>query len=111
LLWIEQILYNPGLAFQKLSILVLYRRLTPSQAYRYTVNALIVLVLGLCVALPLAITFRCIPLSLNWNIAIPGATLPGHCVNRVNLAFAAAGLQIGFDISILLLPIPMVWSK
>ena len=48
----------------------------------------------------------CTPIAFNWDSTIPG----GHCANRNASYYAIGIIDVGTDIFIWLLPIPMVWN-
>ncbi|KAI9681517.1 MAG: hypothetical protein M1817_002801 [Caeruleum heppii] len=102
------ILYILCLPSAKLSILLFYYRIFPTQHFRraaYVVGGFIVF---WCVGTIFASVFECKPVSYFWNQAIPGTE--GKCVN-VNIYYLLSGLiTIITDVIILILPMPVVWK-
>ena len=47
----------------------------------------------------------CRPMSKIWNPSITGT-----CVNQLLLYLVTTGINMGFDIAILVWPLPMLWG-
>lgn len=59
-------------------------------------------VFGYSVAITFALIFACRPLVKTWD-----ASIPGHCINRPAIYVMTAVVNIGTDVVILLLSIPI----
>ncbi|EMD96464.1 hypothetical protein COCC4DRAFT_204728 [Bipolaris maydis ATCC 48331] len=101
---VASILYCPFLASAKLSLLLLYLRLSPLRWFRICVYGGILLVIGYSIALFFPLIFACTPFKRVWDITIT----EGSCINRTPLYMATAVLNMVTDIYLLVLPIPMV---
>ena len=97
------ILYVFAVALPKVSILLFYLKLNPSQYFRYGVFAVLSLTLGYIVTFALLLIFPCHPVKKAWEPLTPGHCLP---VNPIFLACPIINTTI--DVLTLLLPIPML---
>lgn len=52
----------------------------------------------------LTIALLCRPVAYNWNRSIPGT-----CGNVLKIEYASAGFNMGIDLGVVLLPLPIVW--
>ncbi|USW59043.1 hypothetical protein Slin15195_G123620 [Septoria linicola] len=91
----------------KLSLVFLYLRIWHEErrsTFRITcwivATSLIMCTIG-CV---LVCIFPCQPISYAWRQVLPGVT--GTCSNRLAAAFAFSGINIAYDVIVLLIPIP-----
>lgn len=96
----------------KLSLVLLYLRVWNHQnkfsAFR-VICWVIAALLAICVvSCFFATLFSCRPFSYSWRQVVPGAT--GTCNNRGAAALAYSGLNIAFDVIVLLLPIPRIFD-
>jgi hypothetical protein len=48
--------------------------------------------------------FQCKPIAKNWN-----TQLPGTCTNTLQVQLATATINMLFDLSIVILPMPVLW--
>ena len=53
-----------------------------------------------------AIIFQCLPIEYNWNTTIEG----GHCIAIGKFALVTSILNVITDVTILVLPLPLVWK-
>ena len=100
------IFYVPTLAFAKLSILFLYRRLSPVRWFRYCIYFVMGVIAAYSIAILFALIFPCKPIAANWDVTITN----GKCADKAKIYLATAGVNIVTDLLILALPIPMVWN-
>lgn len=92
----------------QLSLLFLYRRVFTliEPWFKYAVYAIGVFCIGCGIALFFAGLLHCLPLNHGWN-----PNVQGHCsVNIQTLYITATVLNLVGDISIVAVPIPLVWS-
>ncbi|KAH7378895.1 hypothetical protein BKA64DRAFT_585274 [Cadophora sp. MPI-SDFR-AT-0126] len=94
------IIYNFGLLFTKLSILLQYLRICVSVPVRHAVYGVIAFVIAYSISSFFASIFTCTPVAYFWNPTIPG----GRCVDKWALYFANGGMSIVTDFAILVLP-------
>ncbi|KAI0013030.1 hypothetical protein F4779DRAFT_565232 [Xylariaceae sp. FL0662B] len=90
----------------KLSLLFLYRRIFNLQTKaKFFVNAGIVVVLLVNIALLLAIIFFCIPVQKAWDNSIEG-----KCTSPAPVSYFTGVWNAVVDIYVLVLPIPLLWG-
>ncbi|KAI9867710.1 MAG: hypothetical protein M1813_008510 [Trichoglossum hirsutum] len=105
-LWINIPLYNLTLTLTKISILLQYLRVFPGRPIRRACYILfaIVIVTGIWTIGTGILT--CVPIAYNWDHSIKG----GRCLPLKPLWFANATLNIVTDLSILVVPMPVLKS-
>jgi hypothetical protein len=107
--WIIGTAYYLSQAFSKFSVCVFYLRLSPDRTFRRLIFATMIFVGCYTIATILVNFFACRPIAAAWNpklLELPGA----YCVNRFEFYFAQAGLNIGSDVWIVILPMKTIWS-
>lgn len=93
----------------KLSLVFLYLRIwggedTARSPFRITC-VIVATSLTMCtIGCVLAGIFPCRPISYAWRQVFSGES--GECTNRIAETFAVAGINIAYDVIVLLLPIP-----
>jgi len=85
----------------KLSILLFYLRIFPSDRFRFWTKALMIWISLRTISFFIAVCLQCNPVDAIWDLNVKG-----KCVNALALVFAGAGFSIAEDICIILLPIP-----
>ncbi|KAL2003384.1 hypothetical protein VTN02DRAFT_4120 [Thermoascus thermophilus] len=96
--------YTLALLGFKLSLLTSYLRIGGFiKSYAYTIYTVIVLVTCNQIIFTFVICFGCSPVAKQWNPAIPGS-----CIDTIRSYYAIAGTSLGFDVIIILLPIPVL---
>ncbi|KAJ5356384.1 hypothetical protein N7517_010993 [Penicillium concentricum] len=99
------VVYVPALAFAKMSLIFLYRRIMEKQeAYNWALNIISAIVCGYSLALVFALIFACNPIAMSWDLSIT----EGTCISRQGLYIATAVTNIVTDLALILLPIPLV---
>lgn len=94
------------MAFIKFSILKLYGDIFVSRRFRYLLWAVAVFMAAWAIAFSFAAIFQCSPIAYNWDTTISD----GHCINYGAVVIAAGALNIATDLTILVMPIPMIWQ-
>ncbi|PYI10990.1 integral membrane protein [Aspergillus sclerotiicarbonarius CBS 121057] len=90
----------------KISLLTSYLRVGGFVAsYRWCIITVAVAVVCNQVVFTLLLTLACNPVAKQWD-----ASLPGTCIDTVASYYALAGTSLGFDILIIALPLPVLWS-
>ncbi|KAH7311910.1 hypothetical protein BKA65DRAFT_157462 [Rhexocercosporidium sp. MPI-PUGE-AT-0058] len=84
----------------KMSILLLYLRIFPSQRFRLILRIAMAFMLCHGVAFFFVVAFQCLPVRSIWDREIAG-----QCVDSQALIYAGAGFSIFEDFAIMLLPI------
>ncbi|USW58807.1 hypothetical protein Slin15195_G121260 [Septoria linicola] len=103
-----QSIYMVAVFCTKLSLVFLYLRIWPSEPgyisrFRIICWAIAIALVSTALACVLSIVFACHPISNAWKYA---NTAMGTCTNRVHAAYAYGGLNVMFDIIVIVLPIP-----
>ncbi|KAF5002360.1 hypothetical protein FGRMN_371 [Fusarium graminum] len=104
--YIVSFFYTQGLFWAKMTFLLLYYRILSLSKWRSTyVVAIVVLVLwDICQIL--VFFLQCTPLRAIWD-----RRLKAKCVsNRIEMAYALAGINIFTDLAVATLPLPFIWS-
>lgn len=96
--------YTPAVGFSKIALLLIFRRISTAKPHRLAINAVMVVVAGYTIAIVLVLIFQCNPIARAWDVTI----VAGSCVNRPAVYVAMASVNIGTDLFILLMPIPIV---
>ena len=94
---VSVILYVWTTALAKVSILMLYLRISPEKWFIFSIYATITFVTSFATAATAALIFACLPLERVWD---PTVTY-GHCINRGNVYLSMAGMNAATDIIIL----------
>ncbi len=103
------LLYSTSLCIIKLSILFLYNRIfsIPKPIFRWILMAMGGFVIAYGMAGILGYTLQCVPLSNLWEP--PSNNSRCHTFS-FTLVFTMGVINIVTDITILSLPVPLVWS-
>lgn len=100
-----QFFYNFCQMFIKLSYLFLYLRHAMTTVAKTVVYTLIALVTAFGIATAITSMTLCIPFEKLWQ-----PDLQGRCVNINAYYLSAMALNIFFDLTIFILPIPTLWT-
>lgn len=95
--------YSSCVSFTKLSVLVMYLRLSPDRVFRRAVHTLLAITSLYAIAYILMSIFLCIPVSAQWDLDITG-----KCVDRFSLMMTLSIANIVIDMAILLLPVEVL---
>ncbi|KAK3323315.1 hypothetical protein B0T19DRAFT_201400 [Cercophora scortea] len=98
------ILYNPVQCFAKLTLLLLYRRLSPQRWFQMIIWVVMFIVVGSSTSIMFATIFPCHPVAAGWDPTIPEYT----CIDRVAVYKATAILGAITDALVLAVPLPIV---
>ncbi|RAK77460.1 uncharacterized protein BO72DRAFT_509303 [Aspergillus fijiensis CBS 313.89] len=101
-------LYILALLFFKVSLLTSYLRIGGFvAAYRWVIIAVTGAVACNQLAFTLLLTLACQPVAKQWDSSIPGT-----CIDTVASYYAPypTGTSLGFDIVIIALPLPVLWT-
>ncbi|KAF2439773.1 hypothetical protein P171DRAFT_524858 [Karstenula rhodostoma CBS 690.94] len=96
------ITYSLSVSFSKLSILVLYLRLSPDANFRRVVYSVISVVIAYTLAYELIIIFQCRPVAAAWDIAVKGT-----CLKPMIQMMVFSSLNILIDLITLALPVKL----
>ncbi|KAI0514648.1 hypothetical protein F5B22DRAFT_636972 [Xylaria bambusicola] len=88
----------------KVSILHFYSVTFPVEWFRYLVYGVMAFAIAFWVAAFFSQVFFCIPPQKLW---LPN--IPGHCSNMVTNKTAVASIDLGIDIVVIALPMPLLW--
>ena len=98
------VVYVPALGFSKIALLLIFRRISTAKTHRLAISAVMAVVAGYSIALILVLIFQCNPIARAWDVSI----VTGSCVNRPAVYVATASVNIGTDLALLLMPVPIV---
>lgn len=98
--------YMLAIAMAKISILLLYRRLFATAAFRKAALTVGTAVVAWTIAAILALIFQCHPISGLWY---PDLTFSNQCISLSIYYSSVSGLNMVLDIVVLCLPLWMVW--
>ncbi|KAJ4296490.1 hypothetical protein N0V90_006535 [Kalmusia sp. IMI 367209] len=101
----SSVAYTVSATFIKLSLLMFYTRLSTGQTFLALVYIGILIVTGFGIGSVAAVLLQCIPLSMLWD-----DDKKGHCIRLIDFYYANAAINIVTDITILLLPIKILWG-
>ncbi|KAH6700564.1 hypothetical protein BKA61DRAFT_681673 [Leptodontidium sp. MPI-SDFR-AT-0119] len=100
---IEGVFYGLSFLFVKVSILLLYLRLSPYLTFRIAVWVVMVVTIVYSLLGAFSFLFNCRPIAKNWDI-----TIDGKCIDIPKIFITHASLTIITDIAMLLLPRALV---
>ncbi|KAL2062454.1 hypothetical protein VTL71DRAFT_6720 [Oculimacula yallundae] len=100
LFYAVQIFYVILQTLAKVSILLLYLRIFPSQRFRLILKLAMAFMISHGLAFLFVVAFQCLPVRSIWD-----RELTNHCVDLQALIYAGAGLSIFEDVAIMILPI------
>src|SRR5689334_19317971 len=97
-----------GLSFMcvKLSILLLYLRLSPYRPFRITVWIAAAVTVIYSVLGSFEFIFNCRPIAKNWDVTISG----GSCIDVAKILTAHGIVNIATDVATLVLPVMLVYK-
>ncbi|MCJ1454842.1 hypothetical protein MMC28_005195 [Mycoblastus sanguinarius] len=96
--------YNTSVSTVKISILCLYRRIFPQRWLKYALLAVAFFAAGQYISFNLVTILSCVPISAQWS-----STVKARCVNYAAASLVSGILNVLTDITILTLPMPIVW--
>ncbi|KAB8269180.1 hypothetical protein BDV30DRAFT_230069 [Aspergillus minisclerotigenes] len=102
-LWASVPLYNLSLNLTKASMILLYLRLFPLRTYQIIIYIVLIFVIITGLWMVFASFFMCIPIRGAWDISSPHNCIPKEVLWSLN-----AALQIITDMTIVILPMPLL---
>ncbi|KAL2068978.1 hypothetical protein VTL71DRAFT_15316 [Oculimacula yallundae] len=102
-----ELIYMTILGVCKISILMFYLRLFPSQTFKYWCISLLAVVTLVMVTFQFMVLFQCWPINFNWH-GWKGE-MEGKCLNIQAEIYASSSLNIILDVAILVLPLPWLF--
>lgn len=105
LMWffVAQTPYKITVCLNKLSALLLFRRIFVQRGFQIACWSICGIVMGWCIGTVAGTIFQCIPLEASWN-----RSLDGTCIDKGAFWIAYAVGNILTDVLVLVLPIPPV---
>ena len=97
-------MYNTTIFAIKVSFLCFYRRIFPQRWFKYALLATGVTVGANTLAYDLVAIFQCIPIKASWDTSIHRT-----CVDLATEYFVAGITNVLTDITIIVLPLPLIW--
>ncbi|KAJ5690385.1 hypothetical protein N7462_004777 [Penicillium macrosclerotiorum] len=104
-LWAAIPMYNASLAFTKISILFQYLRIFPARSFRLACYIVMGVVITYSTWAIVSGYVNCVPVAKFWN-----HDLPGHCLSFEVIWFFNASMNIVTDVTLLLLPMPLLFK-
>ena len=92
--------YNLATLFTKVSILLFYLRFPSDLGFKISVYSVLFITVGYSLAQAFSFTYLCSPIERYWDSSVAGS-----CIDAILAYIVTAGLNLGADIVILLLPI------
>lgn len=102
-LWAAIPMYNASLAFTKFSILFQYLRIFPARSFRLACYIVMGIVATYSTWAIVSGYVNCVPVAKFWN-----HELAGHCLKFEAVWFFNASMNIATDVTLLLLPMPLL---
>ncbi|KAF9871229.1 integral membrane protein [Colletotrichum karsti] len=100
-----QIVYSLSVTTAKMSLLVLYLRLSPDRIFRIVVMSFIAFTTAYAIAYLFLIIFSCRPVQASWDLTVrPGST----CINKNTIYLVLSATNIVMDIVCLILPLKII---
>ena len=103
-IYVDNIIYAICLPTIKVSILLLYRRIFPTQSFRLASLLVGLLVLTWMIATLTVQIFSCKPIEASWKPA-----LAKYCIDTKKFYYGNAISNLLTDVIILCLPMPLIW--
>lgn len=104
LYWWAEIFYQAGLPLTRISILCFYLKIFPQERIRKAVFILIGLNFANLIAFVIASIFQCYPIHGAWTFW--DGSFHGQCNNVHLQSWIQAGVNILFDLTVIILPLP-----
>lgn len=92
---VASILYVPALGFAKLSMLLLYHRLSKLLWFKICVYIVMGIVASYSTGIIFALIFPCQPIAMNWDLSIT----EGKCIDKAGIYLATAAVNVITDVS------------
>ena len=99
--------YSLTIAMAKISILLLYRRIFATKAFRKATLILVVACIMWAIAAICCVIFQCRPVSGAWT---PTDLFTEKCIDLRTYFQCISGAHMGFDIIILCMPLHMIYK-
>ena len=106
LILITEVFYTPAIAAVKLSALLLYRRIFPSNNFRKILWTAGCIILCYTIAQAAITIFQCVPISGAWD---PAVHARAKCIPLHSVWVAMASMNVVTDVITLSLPLPQLW--
>jgi hypothetical protein len=105
LYYIDNLIYLSIIGITKLSVLIFYLRIFPSQAFKVACHVIISWIGFWTVVIVLVSSLRCIPVPFLW-VGWTGTITNETCLNVNALIYSSSAINITQDVMVLLLPFP-----
>lgn len=103
--WASEWMWATSTVCFRLAILLLYVEIFPgNKTFFWCAAGVGGLVFLYWVSSVLTIALLCQPVAYNWD-----RTIPGTCGDVLKIQYASAGFNLGIDLGVVLLPLPIVW--
>lgn len=91
--------------FVKLGLLLMYEQFTVEPYYRWFIYVMHIATVVFGVGSVFTVIFQCRPISKLWDMNIMG-----DCINVPVFYYANAGIMIGMDVILYIMPILFTWG-
>ncbi|OOO05744.1 hypothetical protein OAory_01072600 [Aspergillus oryzae] len=99
--------FIPLVCVAKLSLIMLYYRLSPHvKLWRFCIYGIATLITLPSLILVFLYLFGCQPVAKAWDSTIT----EGHCVDRLSIMLASSVLNVITDFLMIIAPIPLIWK-
>lgn len=102
---VAEVLYAWNLGWTKVSLLLMYYRIFRVPYFKKMAWAVGGFVMAWVICITFLFVFICIPVKKMWY-----PDVPGKCINQVATWIANAASTLLTDITILMMPLPQLWS-
>ena len=104
--YVDEFFYLMILGLTKISILMFYLRIFPSEHFKQACYLVIGWVTLWTVLVEFLAFFQCLPISYRWEGWMGNYSHDYKCFNMTALTYASAAINIAQDFVVLLLPVP-----
>lgn len=91
--------------FVKIGLLLMYQQLIIEIYYHWFIYTMYVATVVFGISSVFAVMFQCLPIASSWD-----SRVVGRCVNISSFYYANAGIMIGMDMILYILPIIFTWG-
>lgn len=100
-----EILYAPSIGVVKISTLLLFARIFPSQKFRRMLLAVGVFISTYSAVMVIMLIFQCRPVNRAWD-----PTVKADCIDVSKVLTVIASMNVLTDFLLLCLPLPQLWK-
>lgn len=102
--YVLQMSYVSTLPTVKIAVLLFYRRIFPSKAFRWALYMIGTFLLLFLLSSLLTSALQCLPISSFWQPSVKH-----HCIDQVKFYIVHGSLNFVSDLFVVLMPMPILW--